>query len=205
MILIIDNYDSFVYNLSRYVALAGGAPMVMRNDALSVQECLALSPTGVILSPGPKTPAQAGLCLPLLAALPASLPVLGVCLGHQCLVEHFGGQTVRAIRPLHGQSSAITHTGEAFFSGLPSPLQVGRYHSLISIQSEYSPLIPLAHSVERELMAVRHNIRPWYGVQFHPESILTPDGFAMVRWFTHQCIGHQGTGERARHIERLVP
>ncbi|MEL6112657.1 MAG: aminodeoxychorismate/anthranilate synthase component II [Pseudomonadota bacterium] len=190
MILIIDNYDSFVYNLSRYVSLSGGEPKVVRHDALSVKACVALEPAGVILSPGPKAPAQAGICLSLLAALPPSVPVLGVCLGHQCIVEHFGGQTKGAVRPLHGQASEIHHTGEAVFTGLPNPVIVGRYHSLISVQADHSPLIPIAQSSEGELMGVRHREWPWFGVQFHPESILTPHGLTMIRWFTAQCYTH---------------
>lgn len=196
MILIIDNYDSFVYNLARYVALAGGETIVVRNDALSVEECLGLDPQGVIISPGPKAPQQAGICLDLLKALPVHIPLLGVCLGHQCLVEHFGGQTVRSRSPRHGRSSMVTHTGEAMFAGHESPLEVGRYHSLTSKPGLNSPLTPIATLENGELMAVRHVEYPWYGLQFHPESILTPAGLAMVGWFVGVCDDKK-TGQAA--------
>jgi len=186
-ILIIDNYDSFVYNLARYVVLSDGDTHVVRNDALSVEACLDLEPAGIILSPGPKAPGQAGICLDLLAALPVTMPLLGVCLGHQCLVEFFGGQTVRAQKPMHGEASLIIHRGEAMFTEHKSPLPVGRYHSLISTLPIHSKLTILAHSEENEVMAVRHQTRPLYGVQFHPESVLTPSGLSIVRWFVDTC------------------
>ena len=183
MILVIDNYDSFVHNLARYFRLEGAETTIVRNDVSTAEALLAMSPQAVVLSPGPKAPADAGVSLSLLKKLPLSTPVLGVCLGHQCLGEFFGGETLRAERPLHGQASLIRHDGEGLFQGLPSPLQAGRYHSLISSIPVDLPLKPCAWSEEEEVMAVRHESAPWFGVQFHPESILTPDGRVMVRNF----------------------
>lgn len=186
MILIIDNYDSFVHNLARYVREAGASVSVVRNDAASARELARLEPQGVILSPGPKSPADAGVCLALLDLLPQATPLLGVCLGHQCLVEAVGGKTARARRPLHGEASLVRHDGTGVFRGLPSPLEAGRYHSLISELPEKSPLIANAWSEEGELMGARHETAPWCGVQFHPESLLTPHGRAMIATFLSQ-------------------
>ena len=186
MILIIDNYDSFVHNLARYVREAGADVSVIRNDAASARELVRMAPAGVILSPGPKAPTDAGVSLTLLDLLPQSTPLLGVCLGHQCLVEAFGGKTLRAKRPLHGEASLVRHDGTGVFCGLPSPLEAGRYHSLISELPESGPLIANAWSEEGELMGVRHETAPWAGVQFHPESLLTPHGRAMIANFLGQ-------------------
>ena len=183
MILIIDNYDSFVHNLARYVREAGCETHIIRNDAVSVDDCLSLLPEAVIISPGPNRPEDAGLSLPLINALAPTTPLLGVCLGHQCLVEAMGGRTIRAREPLHGEASMIAHNGIAILQGLPSPLPVGRYHSLISELGESGSLEEIAWSAEGELMAVRHCERPWFGVQFHPESILTPDGRTIIQNF----------------------
>jgi len=183
MILVIDNYDSFVHNLARYFRLEGAETIIVRNDVMSVETLLAMSPQAVVLSPGPKTPIDAGVSLALLQKLPLSTPLLGVCLGHQCLGEYFNGETLPASRPLHGQASTIRHDGKGLFQNLPSPFQAGRYHSLISSIAVDCPLTPCAWSEEGEVMAVRHNTAPWFGVQFHPESILTPDGGAIVQNF----------------------
>lgn len=183
MILIIDNYDSFVHNLARYVREAGFAARIMRNDEAGATAFAALNPSGVILSPGPKRPADAGVSLDLLRRMPAATPVLGVCLGHQCLVEAFGGRTVCAEHPLHGEASLICHDGQGLFEGLPSPMAVGRYHSLVSILPASSDLVACAWSEEGELMAVRRAGAPWHGVQFHPESLLTPFGRALIENF----------------------
>ncbi|MFQ5562699.1 MAG: anthranilate synthase component II [Parvularculaceae bacterium] len=184
MILIIDNYDSFVHNLARYVREAGRDARIVRNDAADAAALIALEPAAVILSPGPKRPEDAGVSLSLLAALPLTTPVLGVCLGHQCLVEAFGGRTERAKRPLHGEASGVSHDGRGVFAGLPSPLSAGRYHSLISVLPEACALKACAWSEEGELMGVRHESAPWFGVQFHPESLLTPHGRAMIANFS---------------------
>lgn len=189
MILIIDNYDSFVHNLARYVREAGWETRVERNDAVSVEECRAMAPAGVIISPGPKRPTDAKVSLALIEALPAETPFLGVCLGHQCLVEAFGGETVRAAHPLHGEARPVLHDEQGIFQGVPSPTSAGRYHSLISTLPKDGPLIATAWSEERELMAVAHRDRPWFGVQFHPESLLTADGRTILGNFLSYCGG----------------
>ncbi|MEM9170513.1 MAG: aminodeoxychorismate/anthranilate synthase component II [Pseudomonadota bacterium] len=183
MILVIDNYDSFVHNLARYVRLAGGETRIVRNDADDVDALLALKPRGVVISPGPKTPAEAGVSVDLIRRTPPDRPVLGVCLGHQCLVEAFGGRTVRARAPMHGRSSRIRHDGGALFEGTPAEIEVGRYHALASETAQADDLVVEAVSEEGDVMAVRHRRRPWFGVQFHPESVLTPHGLAIVRNF----------------------
>ncbi len=187
MILIIDNYDSFVHNLARYVREAGADARVLRNDAATVGTCLDAAPRGVILSPGPKTPRDAGICLELIAALPVETPLLGVCLGHQCLAEAFGGETVRADAPLHGEASTIRHNGAGLFEGVPSPMPAGRYHSLIAKPGAGAPLIETAWTEDRTVMGLSHKIRPWHGVQFHPESVLTPHGRTIIANFLSMC------------------
>lgn len=187
MILVIDNYDSFVHNLARYVRELGAVAHVIRNDAISVADCLAAAPAGLILSPGPRTPAEAGICLDLIAALPRATPLLGVCLGHQCLVEAFGGATVRAADPLHGEASAIYHDESGVFANIPSPTPAGRYHSLVASMTPDVPLRRTARTQDGALMGVRHISRPWHGVQFHPESILTPAGRTMISNFVAMC------------------
>jgi anthranilate synthase/aminodeoxychorismate synthase-like glutamine amidotransferase len=141
MILVVDNYDSFVHNIARYLREAGAAVRILRNDAMDADDLVALAPDGVVLSPGPRSPKDAGLCLDLLRRLPATTPVLGVCLGHQCLAEAFGGFTRRAARPLHGEASLITHDGTGLFAGLPSPFPAGRYHSLVVALPDEGPLL----------------------------------------------------------------
>lgn len=188
MILVIDNYDSFVYNLARYVEQEGRKTRVIRNDAITLAEIRALSPRAIILSPGPCSPDEAGICLDLVRALGAEFPILGVCLGHQVIGQAYGGSTERASAPMHGKASAIIHDGEGLFSGIPSPMIVGRYHSLITNIAAVPDLIPLAY-VEGEggeqgtLMALAHKTHPVYGVQFHPESILTEQGGELMRNF----------------------
>ena len=180
MILIIDNYDSFVHTIARYFREAGSAVRIARNDALTAREAFLLSPAGLVLSPGPRGPSEAGICLDLIKHCPQHLPLLGVCLGHQCLVAGQGGEVRRSIEPMHGRSSAIHHCGAGLFEGVASPTQVGRYHSLIAVPSARGPLRPTAWSVSGEIMAVQHVVSPWFGVQFHPESLLTPDGRQMI-------------------------
>ncbi len=183
MILIIDNFDSFVHNLARYIRLCGVETTVIRNDEISVENCLSLAPKGIVISPGPKGPTNAGISLPLIEAMPPNLPLLGVCLGHQCLVEVCGGKTVPAKFPLHGEASQIRHDGQGLFNGIASPTPVGRYHSLISTLPKDCPLVATAWSEEGEVMAVVHRENPWFGVQFHPESLLTSHGSAMIENF----------------------
>ncbi|WDI33187.1 aminodeoxychorismate/anthranilate synthase component II [Hyphococcus flavus] len=187
MILIIDNYDSFVHNLARYVRELGFDTTVLRDDAITVKECLAMKPDGVIISPGPKRPTDTHLSLKLLEALNPETPLLGVCLGHQCLIEACGGDTLRSRYPLHGEASEIRHDGAGIFKGLPSPMLAGRYHSLIGVPHTQSPLVATASSSDGELMAVAHPERPWFGVQFHPESLLTPEGKALISNFLDFC------------------
>ncbi len=188
MILIIDNYDSFVHNLARYLREAGSPVRVVRNDQVTAAECVSMAPSGVVLSPGPKTPADAGCSLDLIATLPARTPLFGVCLGHQCLVEAFGGETVRADDPLHGEASLIRHTGAGIFEGVPSPTPAGRYHSLIARPRKGSPIVETAWTENGALMGAAHRINPWFGVQFHPESLLTPHGRRMVENFLRICM-----------------
>ena len=182
MILVVDNYDSFVHNLARYFVLLGATVRVVRNDALAVADIEALAPRAVVLSPGPCTPAEAGITCEVLRRLSGRLPILGVCLGHQAIGTVFGGRTVRARFPLHGQASLIRHGGERLFAGLPQPLEVGRYHSLIveGGATMAETLTVDARSAEGEIMALSHRSHPTYGVQFHPESVLTPDGLALI-------------------------
>ncbi|MEM6746736.1 MAG: aminodeoxychorismate/anthranilate synthase component II [Pseudomonadota bacterium] len=181
MILIIDNYDSFVETLARYVREAGYEARVMRNDTLSAEEVAALSPKGVVMSPGPYTPARAGVCRSLPSAL-AATPILGVCLGHLAIAEAYGGRTVPAATPIHGRSTPVTHDRSKLFDGVPSPFEAGRYHALLADLAS-TALIASAWSADGELMAFRHPERPHLGVQFHPESLLTDGGRTLMENF----------------------
>jgi anthranilate synthase component 2 len=181
MILVIDNYDSFTYNLVHYLNELGAETQVWRNDALSVEEALALRPEAVLLSPGPCAPDQAGICLPLLTSAPESLPILGVCLGHQAIGQAFGGEVVRAKSLMHGKTSAIHHTGQGLFAGLRDGFIATRYHSL-AVKRETLPacLEVTAWTDDGEIMGLRHRTRPIHGVQFHPESIATEGGHRLL-------------------------
>ncbi len=184
MILVIDNYDSFTYNLVHYLNELGAETLVYRNDALSVEEALGLQPQGVLLSPGPCTPNEAGICLDLLAAAPDDLPILGVCLGHQAIGQAYGGQVVRAKAIMHGKTSPIEHTGKGIFEGLPTPVTATRYHSL-SVEPSTMPAVleVTAWTEDGEVMGFQHKTKPVHGVQFHPESIATEGGHAMLANF----------------------
>ena len=186
MILVIDNYDSFTYNLVQYLGELGAEIVVRRNDAVTVAEVGALAPSAIVLSPGPCTPAEAGVTVDVIRAWGASIPTLGVCLGHQAIGEAYGGRVVRAARAVHGKTSRITHDGTGLFSGLPSPLEVGRYHSLV-VERESLPasleVVATASDDPREIHALRHTTHPVWGVQFHPESVLTPNGKQLLRNF----------------------
>jgi len=185
MLLLIDNYDSFTYNLAHYLGAWGAEVDVRRNDALTAQEALALNPSHVILSPGPCGPEQAGICLDLIKlSFETSMPLLGVCLGHQAIGHAFGGEVIRAPVPMHGKTDAIHHKEDSVFRSLPSPLTATRYHSLI-VKRDTMPidLIVTAESQDRLVMGLRHKSRPIHGVQFHPESIATEHGHAMVKNF----------------------
>ncbi|WP_269713398.1 anthranilate synthase component II [Caulobacter sp. NIBR2454] len=184
MILVIDNYDSFTYNLVHYLNELGAQTVVHRNDALSVQEALALQPSAILLSPGPKAPAQAGICLPLLRAAPDSMPILGVCLGHQAIGEAYGGDVIRAKSIMHGKTSAIHHVDKGLFKDLPDGFIATRYHSL-AIDKATLPdeLEVTAWTEDGEIMGVQHKTRPVHGVQFHPESIATEGGHQLLANF----------------------
>lgn len=181
MILIVDNYDSFVETLARYVREAGHETQVVRNDAYGAFELAEMGADGVVLSPGPYGPAEAGVCIDLAEAVPQT-PILGVCLGHLAIAEAYGGRTVRAKEPMHGRASMVEHRGGPLFAGLPNPFAAGRYHSLVADIAE-TELQPTAQAEDGELMAFTHPYRPHVGVQFHPESILTPGGRTIIANF----------------------
>jgi len=182
--LLIDNYDSFSYNLVQAFAAYGADVMVYRNDALTVDEARALDPTHLVISPGPGRPENAGISLAMIDAFAKSLPILGVCLGHQCLVHHFGGDIVRAERLMHGKTSLTRHDGRTIYEGISQPFEVGRYHSLCAQQESLPDVLELTAQTDRgEIMGVRHKTLPLEGVQFHPESVLTPDGDRLMANF----------------------
>lgn len=184
MILLIDNYDSFVHNLARYVRELGSETVVLRNDEITVDRAWALSPSHIILSPGPCTPAEAGISTGIIKALGRTTPILGVCLGHQCIGAAYGGAVVRAQRPTHGKTSPISHRQEGIFAGLPSPFRATRYHSLaVSREQLPSTLSVTAETPDGEIMGLAHREYPVFGVQFHPESVLTEGGHQLLRNF----------------------
>jgi anthranilate synthase/aminodeoxychorismate synthase-like glutamine amidotransferase len=186
MILLIDNYDSFVYNLALYVRELGETPLVRRHDALSLDDVVNLAPSHIIISPGPRSPREAGISTELVRHLGDQIPILGVCLGHQCIGAAYGGEIVRAGLPMHGKVSRIHHTGGGIFSGLPSPFIATRYHSLVIAPASIpSTLRVTARSEDGEIMAVQHVAHPVYGVQFHPESVLTEHGYRLLDHFLH--------------------
>ena len=186
MILLIDNYDSFVYNLSRYVKELGEVPRVVRHDATTVDQIADLNPSHIIISPGPCSPKEAGISTDVVRALCDRIPILGVCLGHQCIGQAYGGQIVRAKAPMHGKTSRVHHSGQGIFSHLPNPFVATRYHSLV-IAPESLPdcLSVTARTEDGQIMAVQHVTHPVYGVQFHPESVLTEHGYRLIDHFLH--------------------
>jgi anthranilate synthase component II len=187
MLLVIDNYDSFTYNLVQYLGELGENPRVVRNDEIAVDDIGALAPTAIVISPGPKTPAEAGICIPVIKRYGAEIPMLGVCLGHQAIGEAYGGRVIRAPRGvMHGKTSKIRHDGTGLFSSIPSPLEVMRYHSLVVEASSLPESLQVtATAVDdgTEIHALRHVSHPVWGVQFHPESILTQHGQRILRNF----------------------
>jgi anthranilate synthase component 2 len=184
MILVIDNYDSFTYNLVHYLNELGAQTRVYRNDALTTEEALGLRPQAVLLSPGPCTPDEAGICLDLLTRAPRDLPILGVCLGHQAIGQAEGGKVIRAKTLMHGKTDAIHHNGAGLFKDIPSPFTATRYHSLAIERSSLPDTLEVtAWTEDGEIMGVRHRERPMYGVQFHPESIATQFGHEMLANF----------------------
>ena len=186
MILVIDNYDSFTYNLVQYLGELGREPVVRRNDAITDEEVGVLRPRAIVLSPGPCTPKEAGVTVPVIRRWGSEIPMLGVCLGHQAIGEAYGGAVVRAKRVMHGKTSRIAHSGQGLFAGLPSPLEVMRYHSLI-VERESLPdaleVLATTGDDASEVQAMRHRTHPVWGVQFHPESILTQQGKQLLENF----------------------
>jgi len=177
MVLLIDNYDSFTYNLAQYFGELGCELLVRRNDEISLDEIAALAPERICISPGPCTPREAGISKEVILTFGQQIPILGVCLGHQCVAEAYGGKVIRAARLMHGKSSMIRHNGTLLFSDLPNPFEAGRYHSLVVERSTFPTCLDIiAESDDSEIMALRHREFPVHGVQFHPESLLTPDG-----------------------------
>ncbi|MBK0398814.1 aminodeoxychorismate/anthranilate synthase component II [Limibaculum sp. M0105] len=197
MLLLIDNYDSFTWNLVHYFGELGAEMRVERNDALSVEDALALKPQAVVLSPGPCTPREAGICVELIRQAPADLPIMGVCLGHQAIGEAFGGDVIRCHEIMHGKLSTITHDGTGLFEGLPQGFEVTRYHSL-TVKPETLPdcLHVTARSQSGVIMGLAHRSRPVHGVQFHPESIASEHGHAMIANFL-RLAGLPAGGRRA--------
>lgn len=186
MILLIDNYDSFVYNLARYVRELGEEAVVRRHDATTLEEIGALRPSRIIISPGPCTPGEAGISTDVVRRFGPTIPILGVCLGHQCIGAAYGAGIVRAGRPMHGKASRIYHDARGLFAGLPNPFQAARYHSLVVSRTDLPPELRVTASAEDgEIMAVEHVRHPVIGLQFHPESVLTEFGYVLLDRFLH--------------------
>ncbi len=193
-LLLVDNYDSFTYNLVQAFLVLGADVLVHRNDAITVDEALALAPTHLCISPGPGTPRDAGTSMDMIRAFAGTVPVLGVCLGHQSIVEVYGGEVVRAGRLMHGKVSPVNHDGQGVFAGLPQPFDAGRYHSLIARPESLPGVLEVtARTAEGEIMGVRHRELAVEGVQFHPESVLTPDGPRLLENFL-RCAGGRRAG-----------
>jgi anthranilate synthase/aminodeoxychorismate synthase-like glutamine amidotransferase len=184
MLLVIDNYDSFTYNLVQYLGEMGQDVRVVRNDELPAAGIAALAPSHIVISPGPCTPNEAGISLEVIKTYAGKIPILGVCLGHQAIGQAFGGKVVRAARVMHGKTSQISHDGKGLFTGLPNPFQATRYHSLVIERASVPDVLDVtAQTAENEIMAVRHKTLPVEGVQFHPESFLTTSGKDLLRNF----------------------
>jgi anthranilate synthase/aminodeoxychorismate synthase-like glutamine amidotransferase len=197
-LLLIDNYDSFTYNLVQAFLVLGAEVSVYRNDALTPAAALSLAPSHLCISPGPGTPYDAGVSMDMIRAFAGRVPILGVCLGHQSIVEVFGGRVVRAARLMHGKTSAVRHDGRTLFAGLPQPCEVGRYHSLIAEPETLPQVLAVsARTDEGEIMGVRHSTLMVEGVQFHPESILTPEGPKLLGNFLACTAGRRAAAGRA--------
>jgi anthranilate synthase component 2/para-aminobenzoate synthetase component 2 len=180
-ILLIDNYDSFTYNLVQAFAAGGAEVMVYRNDAITVDAAMKLAPSHLVISPGPGRPEDAGVSIGMIAAFAERIPVLGVCLGHQCLVSHYGGDIVRAERLMHGKTSRVSHDDRTIYRGMPQPFEAGRYHSLSAERRSLPGVLEVTAETDRgEIMGVRHKSLKLEGVQFHPESVLTPEGETLM-------------------------
>lgn len=210
MILLIDNYDSFVFNLARYVTEQGVEATVVRNDAISIKQVIDSQPQAIILSPGPCTPAEAGICVELVREVSGSIPLLGVCLGHQSIAAAFGAEIIRAPEPVHGRTSLVTHVGQKLFDGLPDPLRVTRYHSLVVDEDSLSSELKItSQTLDGLVMALEHQQHLTYGVQFHPEAILTQGGHELLRNFLRlsgieTSNGPAGDAVLPEDIERIV-
>ena len=190
MFLLIDNYDSFTYNLFHFLGELGAEIVVRRNDALTAEEALAMGPQGIILSPGPCDPDRAGICLDLIAVATGKVPLLGVCLGHQAIGQHFGGKVVRAPLPMHGKLSLVHHKGQGLFEGIPSPFKATRYHSLIVERATLPACLEVTAETEDGIvMGLAHREHPTFGVQFHPESIASEHGHRLLANFLRRA-GH---------------
>jgi len=188
MMLMIDNYDSFTYNVVQALGELGATVTVRRNDAITVDQALALDPEGLVISPGPGTPQQAGVSAALIEAFAGRVPVLGICLGHQAIVEVFGGRIVRAPQVMHGKTSDVYHDGRTIYAGLGSPFQATRYHSLLVREDDVPDALEIsAYTTAGEVMGVRHREHAVEGVQFHPESIMTPEGGQLLANFLRRC------------------
>jgi para-aminobenzoate synthetase component 2 len=199
MILILDNYDSFVFNIARYVEELGGAAEVVRNDRIGVDTIESSGASGLIISPGPCTPDEAGISTEAVRRLSGRIPILGICLGHQCIGQAFGAAVTHAGTPMHGRASMIRHDGAGLFAGLPPRFRVGRYHSLIVADPAPPAAIePCAWSEDGEVMAIRHRTHPTFGVQFHPESVLTEHGYAMMAAFLAKASPKIAAAQRKR-------
>ena len=184
MILVLDNIDSFVHNLARYVRELGGEPVVRRTNAITLDDIAAMAPSHIIISPGPCTPAESGVSVAAVRRFGADIPILGVCLGHQCIGAAYGGRIVRARHPMHGMASEISHESRGVLAGLPAPLTVGRYHSLVVDRDSLPRELDItATAPDGDIMALQHRSHPVYGVQFHPESVLTGSGHRIVGKF----------------------
>lgn len=181
MLLVIDNFDSFTYNLVQYFGQLGVEQTIYRNDAITVEEALALDPDQVMISPGPCSPNEAGVSMDIIKGFAGKKPILGVCLGHQCITQHFGGKIVRAERLMHGKTSLVKHRDTDLFKGLPNPMQATRYHSLIADRETFPDCLEItAETEEGEIMGLAHKTLPIWGVQFHPESLATEQGIKML-------------------------
>jgi anthranilate synthase/aminodeoxychorismate synthase-like glutamine amidotransferase len=189
MIIVIDNYDSFVYNLAQYLGELGWQPLVVRNDRIGLPEIEKLAPSHIIISPGPCTPLEAGVSNAVVRHFGGKIPLLGVCLGHQCIGQVYGGRVVHAPLPTHGKSSAIFHDGKRVYRGLSSPIEGGRYHSLMVEEVESTPLVVTARSADGIIMGIRHAEYTVEGIQYHPESIMTNSGHDLLRNFLRYDSG----------------